>query len=526
MKRKGITTICLTIILMASIFVGVLEPTKGSENDPIEIYDWHDLDEVRSWDNLNANYVLMNDLDKNTDGYNELVDTENGWNPLAYSYKAFQGTFDGQGNEIKNLYINRSGENPTGEDDDGLFRRSKGIIKNIGLVDVNVTGDKHVGGLVGKITGGTLSNTYVTGNVRGEKSVGGLVGWNTRGNISHSHVAVEVNGYADGENIGGLVGRNGGLVSNSYATGDVSGYQYVSGLAGQNNDLISNSYATGNISGENLVGGLVGKHLYGNITNTYATGDVNGSKNVGGLIGTLITPVSSGPSNNVSNSYSTGKVSGNVNVCGLIASGGNQRVLNCFWNTETSGINESECELACGTGKTTEEMKDVATFTDNSTEELKEPWDFVDNPNDDEGEDDLWDIDENTNDGYPFLTQKEENTFQLVINIEGEGTVEVDGEEVEDGEEQEYVEYTELTLEAVGDDSWEFDEWTGTDETGKEITITMDEYAEITAVFEEVGEDDDENGKDEGVGIPGFSLLLLLTAAIVAVALYDKNGKK
>ena len=53
----------------------------------------------------------MNDLDEDTEGYDELVDTENGWEPIGDDDNEFNGTFDGNENEISDLYIDRSEEN-------------------------------------------------------------------------------------------------------------------------------------------------------------------------------------------------------------------------------------------------------------------------------------------------------------------------------------------------------------------------------------------------------------------------------
>ncbi|RLG56411.1 MAG: hypothetical protein DRN83_04185 [Hadesarchaea archaeon] len=121
--------------------------------------------------------------------------------------------------------------------------------------------------------------------------------------------------------------------------------------------------------GNSCVGGLVGKIQGGSIVNCYSTGIVQGSSYVGGLIGRK--------------------------------NGGS--VLNSFWDMETSGQSSS----AGGTGKTTEQMKNVRTYTDTSwSEGLAEPWDFVGNPYDDTGNQDIWEIHPDVNDGYPTVMKK------------------------------------------------------------------------------------------------------------------------
>ncbi|TXT33778.1 MAG: Large exoproteins involved in heme utilization or adhesion, partial [Comamonadaceae bacterium] len=128
-----------------------------------------------------------------------------------------------------------------------------------------VMGSSYVGGLVGTGTANlTIANSYATGNVAG-------------------------NGFYHG----GLVGRNYGTISSSYATGAVNSNDIAGGLVGVNDGTISNSYATGVVNG-GIVGGLVGENS-GTVNNSYATGRVNGSSYVGGLVGRN--------SRTVSNSY-------------------------------------------------------------------------------------------------------------------------------------------------------------------------------------------------------------------------------
>jgi len=116
------------VILIACI-VGV----AGCGPILIEIQDWYDLDAIR--DNMRGNYILMNDLDSTTAGYDELASaTANegkGWQPIAVN-NTFVGRFDGQGFEICDLFIDRPDES-----DVGLFGvvETGGVIENVGVVN-------------------------------------------------------------------------------------------------------------------------------------------------------------------------------------------------------------------------------------------------------------------------------------------------------------------------------------------------------------------------------------------------------
>jgi len=159
----------------------------------LEIWDWYDLDAVR--DNLGGNHTLMNDLDSTTAGYEELASpTANGgkgWQPIGsfWSYYGLTGTFDGQGYEIRDLFINRPDEMCA-----GLFVLvdEGGRIEDIGVVNATVTGHAYVCGLVGG-NAGTVSDSYSTGNVTGYSGVGGLVGVN-RAAVSNSFWDMETSG--------------------------------------------------------------------------------------------------------------------------------------------------------------------------------------------------------------------------------------------------------------------------------------------------------------------------------------------
>ena len=133
---------------------------------------------------------------------------------------------------------------------------------------------------------------------------------------------------------------------------DVAGSQQVGGLAGSSVGVVSTSYSTGSVSGGGDVGGLVGWNR-GTVSNSYSSSSVSGDS-VGGLIGSNVWHAGT-----VSNSYSTGSMTGSYQVGGLVGSN-DDTVSNSFWDMQASGQSTS----AGGTGKTTTEMKSVATFSD------------------------------------------------------------------------------------------------------------------------------------------------------------------
>jgi filamentous hemagglutinin family protein len=238
--------------------------------------------------------------------------------------KPFISTFDGLGHTISSLTINR----PL-SDSVGLFGRStnSSSIRNVSLVDARVTGRSGVGGLVGTLwNNSTIWNSNATGGATvGTYKAGGLVG-NMQGDASNERTTV----------------------SQSYATGTVSGMNNIGGLVGfmgVNTD-VSNSYATGAVASTGThAGGLVGG-LSGTISNSYATGAVSGKVNVGGLVGWNL--------GEVSNSYATGTLTGS-NVDGLVGLNAGS-VNSVYWNTDTA-------VSSWGTGLTSVQMLHKRNFT-------------------------------------------------------------------------------------------------------------------------------------------------------------------
>ena len=263
----------------------------GTAIDPYLIANYEQLNNMRQ--ELGAYHKLTRNIDarasrhegnRGCTSYNGIAvpasDACTGWEPVGDNGSSgFTGSLDGSGYIISDLYVNIS---VSSEAYGGLFGYvgSGSVIKNVSLTSLSVTvssssSSSSVGGLVGN-NGGTISNSYATGDVSSSSSfTGGLVGWNnTSGTISNSYAAVSV---SSSSSTGGLVGWNdGGTISNSYATGDVSSSSFTGGLVGNNGGTISNSYATGDVFSSSFTGGLVGNNTSGTISNSYWDTDTSG----------------------------------------------------------------------------------------------------------------------------------------------------------------------------------------------------------------------------------------------------------
>lgn len=292
----------------------------------INIYTIEDLDSIRN--DLTGNHVLMNNLDFNSNA--------------SYSDPA---------NKI--LYTTGEGWDPigvnvSGSEFTGTFDGNGHTISNL---YINNTTDRHAG-LFGYAYSSLISGVGVLNtNITATSVAGGLIAYN-RGTISNSYSTGSVEGF---DSAGGLVGFNRGTINNSYSKSYVTGLEFVGGLAGSNSGVINGSYSTGATAGNRYVGGLVGGNTdEGTITESYSTGSVVASVGrSGGFVG-----VNKGF---VSDSY---------------------------WDTETSGMSDSEG----GVGKTTLEMQSIITFTN---------WDIVDISAFDESNPNVWYLNEGND--YPRL---------------------------------------------------------------------------------------------------------------------------
>jgi len=249
---------------------------SGLESDPYLIYTAADLALLATVVNAgntaysgNSTYYRL-EADIDLSGYK----TGNGWTPIGATSPlgvpiSFNGIFDGNGKTITGLTINASNGNQ------GLFGWNSGTVKNIGLIDVNISSD---------------GSTYTTG---------------------------------------GVAGQNEGIIQQCYVTGTVSSVSNVGGIVGANSDsssIVMNCYSTATVSGDDMVGGIVGSN--GDtckVQNCYATGTVSGDNNVGGIVGQNYTKgtvqqcAALNPSVTITEGGSLGRVVGDNEVLGVLS---------------------------------------------------------------------------------------------------------------------------------------------------------------------------------------------------------------
>ena len=421
---------------------------SGTEADPYEISTLEEL----SW--LMGNPRVWDKHFIQTTNINASATSDwfgfKGFSPIGKDIpRKFTGSYHGKNNSISNLYINRPGENAV-----GFFgATSNADIDSLEIIDIDIIGGNTTGGLAGELYTGSMTECRVSGKISGS-TAGGLIGSSLSSTITgcistcdvtgqnagglivinqsnsvidDCHATGEVNGQ---QTTGGLTARNYGVIINSYSTGTVNGDymntggitgilhddaqiiqsysssvvtgddDYTGGLAGKVEDgcLIKKSYSLGTVSGKNYVGGIAGST--GNnsfVLNCYSHADVTASNySAGGVVG------KNGGTSEIHFCYSSGSVTAAINAGGLVGKNfaGTEDCTNSFWDTQTSGLTVSEG----GEGKTTAEMKDIATFTDETTSGLTMAWDFLKNPCDDNQFNDIWHISASINNGYPYFS--------------------------------------------------------------------------------------------------------------------------
>lgn len=346
---------------IAKVTIAVILPFEGGDGtfrDPYRIATVNQLSSIRF--HMSDSFVIVNDLDFEGSLYNSSNIT-GGWMPLGYTWREpFRGTLEGSNHEIRNMYISRSLS-----DRIGLFGRiDSGCVNNLIISDCSVTGSKYVGVLTGSNSGGDITGCHISGDVSGIECVGGITG---------AHFKKVVDNWI-------VYGR--GILRCSMK-GTVRGKTNVGGISGYSTGKIDECYTTGSVTGEKDVGGLVG-NTQGTVHDSYSRTDVIGSLITGGLVGFS--------TRGIYRCYFAGTVSGEDPSPIGSSSGLQGKVVGCYWDMETAGVDTADSRYP---GRTTAEMKNCSTYIADEESSVLRLWDF----------DSIWSISPDINDGYPYLQQ-------------------------------------------------------------------------------------------------------------------------
>ncbi|MBE0336980.1 filamentous hemagglutinin [Paenibacillus sp. 23TSA30-6] len=319
----------------------------GTKEDPFIILTEFDLSQMRWF--RNESYFKFEDDIKMTE-----FQAEDGFYPIGFNLVGkesyFKGYVDGGGRCVANLFIYRPNDSFV-----SLFGYMMGgWIKNLDIIDCNVTGNSYTVALAGQVSKSTISNCHVD-------------------TFSYCKVT------STGSHGAGLVGQvtTDGIVEDCSVNVTVVGVNYTGVFAGYvtGNGIIRRCYASG--KGESTgdyLGGFLGYGISSSIVEDCCTvAELNG-KTVGGFGGNTATLT-------IRRCLALGKAFASSVWSGFIYTGSGVFSDNYFDKELYKNVSSTG-----GSGLTTREMKFRGTYSNTA-------WNF----------DDIWIMDPKYNDGYPAL---------------------------------------------------------------------------------------------------------------------------
>ena len=338
--------------------------------------------------NYDGSYALESSLetgglkDTLTNGGFEIIGKDFSFTNLTGNI--FLGTFNGNGNTIKNVYIKNQFTTDRSGAGAGLFGATMGTIQNlniIGKIQVNtqMTLQQSIGG-VAALSTGTIENCNANITISGEKvgsgikTIGGIVGANL-GNVNrcYANVNIEEKGLST-TGIGGIAGVNYNKVYNCVSQGNIKAekngdyYYDIGGIVAENRGICLNHVSDVTIEVENFdnsntidVGGIIGVQPYDKnntdvvepanrlVGNSYFKGTIRNNSNVenqyfniGGLIGRIRVGT-------LENCYYKGTLENTGSVKTTLYNGiglaENTIIRNCKYIDGENIINQSNCNL-------------------------------------------------------------------------------------------------------------------------------------------------------------------------------------
>jgi hypothetical protein len=322
---------------------------KGTEGNPYIITNIDELQQIIY--DPTAHYEIVNNIDaSSTSDWT----TDRGFFPI----NGFSGYLDGNNYIVDGLILNRPKLDylsPFGI----IYGAS---IKDVTLKNVYISGSNYLGGFFSRSISdfsGSIENCDVSGEIFGKDYIGGFCGINEN-SIFNSSSSCRIFGM---DYIGGFCSINESIVKRSKANTFISANGYIGGFSAINKNLIEMSKVKCELYGYYDVGGFCSKNE-DKILNSYVDGELTGYEYawITGFCSENDVKTDFG---SIENCYSSVKLSSKNMAFGICSENLASDILNCYWDTQTSGIAESDG----GEGKTTTEMMMQSTF---------ENWDFYD----------------------------------------------------------------------------------------------------------------------------------------------------
>lgn len=318
--------------------------SSGEQLKNIQTYYKTETDAGRTTGILGYNFALKNDI--NASDVEDYVAIGTG------SGNGFTGTFDGRGNRIIGLNVDKvKGQNTANA---GIFDTigTNGVVKDVNIYSGTFTGTTTAGAVAG-VNNGRIEGIVTFGNtvtVTGKDGkAGGIVGVNNSGKFTDDKNDGELtNGIYDVESTGsviagssdavagGLVGTNNGGLANSFSDSAVTVGTNVTGgtsaglggVVGVNTEKGNVQYVdslgvtNGGATGSSNIGGIIGTNK-GNMYSGYNESIVSGANNVGGIIGENDGGINYTVEEDRTVTWSKGTVENVVNATGVTGTGNN-----------------------------------------------------------------------------------------------------------------------------------------------------------------------------------------------------------
>ena len=287
---------------------------KGTKENPYIITEAMQLKAINIIKNTENLYIkLGNDIDLSEACYKVDGTTANdiSWTPIGNESNPFQGTLDGDGHKIKNLYINNA------ESNQGLFYYigEKAKIKNITIDGTIQAQGGYIGGFAG-VNYGTIENCTNDVLISNTNSNGYIMGGIVGNNLGIIYKCRNKNNITSvGQAVGGISGTNAWGEGNGFIIECIN-----------NGNITASSYSSGGIVGTNANNSV--NNAKGYICNSYNTGTVRGG--IDKRAGIVAQIRLNGGNSYIYNCYNRGDIQGYPDIIGYDFGKGSSIVLNSY----------------------------------------------------------------------------------------------------------------------------------------------------------------------------------------------------